>query len=54
MEDNVKQIRYWIYCLLILIIGVIIVMIRTIEAKNQHLTNGNCSPPMGGSGYLER
>ena len=41
MEDNVKQIRYWIYCLLILIIGVIIVIIRTIEAKKKQLTNSN-------------
>ena len=33
MEDNAIQIRYWIYCFLIFIIGIITVILRTMKMK---------------------
>ena len=34
LEHNVSQIRWWIYCSLIFIIGIIFVIIRTIKSRN--------------------
>jgi len=36
-ESNSMQIRYWIYCSLILIIGIIIVVSRTIKSKKNSI-----------------
>jgi len=33
MEKNIIQIRFWIYCVLIFIIGIIIVAIRTVKSR---------------------